>query len=114
MSDAYNKVKVIFKAGDLTEQQLTLIAYLKTTQFTVQAYDGNGDLVTLDGSTTVSLTLNPVGNPGGDAIPLKTLSTSTKLIETVTDVFLEGCAVSTNQLPAGATELHVTVMQSVY
>ncbi|AUR81186.1 hypothetical protein Ares1_0009 [Vibrio phage Ares1] len=113
MSDTYNKVKVILKAGTLHEE-VDLLPYMKTTQITAQCYDSNGDPATGNGGDTVGINAAPVGNPSGDSLDPATITLATPTIVKYPDTFLESCSITIGGIPTGVEEVHVTIMQSIH
>lgn len=114
MGDKHQKYTAVLTASSLTDDK-TLIEELKTTQYTVQAFDSSGDPITISGgSSTVTLSFRPVGNPSGNGRASVTVDVNSPTAATIENEFFESVGISLNAFPTGAEEVHVTIFQSIY
>ncbi|QNJ59172.1 hypothetical protein [Vibrio phage vB_ValS_PJ32] len=112
MSDTFNKVVAVLKADNLADVK-TLVPYLGKTQLAAQCYDNNGDPVA-NSAASITVTGHAVGNPTGDSIPAETINLASPSVVLFKDVYLGACALEIDAIPTGATEVHVTIMQSAF
>ncbi len=114
MGDKHQKYTAVLTASSLTDDK-TLIEEMKTTQYSVQAFDSSGDAITISGgSSVVTLNFRPVGNPSGNGRTAATVNVNSPTAATIENEFFESVDISLNSFPAGAEEVHVTIFQSIY
>lgn len=114
MGDTFQKTTAVLTATSLTDDK-TMIEQLKTAQFSVQAFDSSGDPVVISGGTsTVTITPRPVGNPSGNGQAAISIDLNTPTVQVLENRYLESVGISLNSIPSGAEEVHVTIFQSIY